>query len=198
MHIHLGMVAPMGWREEETKVEIKPRGRPRTEGTITTVELLAWTQEQGGQAKAARILDIPRRTLRNYLAGRAMPPQTAARITHKVFGPAEGVTKAGPENPSKVSIGFSGPAPESGTRLSPLVRRLRREAETASPEPSAHDAEDAAYAYRERFAIAVEGGASEAQAHRIALREAHADYKWLAWAGAFAFEPMQGRPEVAA
>lgn len=57
---------------------------PRTETRGWMEGLHFYVNAMGGKAQAARQLDVPRRTLRNWLAGTMPPPERKARITSLV------------------------------------------------------------------------------------------------------------------
>lgn len=82
-HVHLGTLAPLGWTEENTMIETKPRGRPRIKASTTTEELREWVSSQKSQRTAAKLLGLPLSTLQRCLQGQALPAK--AQIPHRGF-----------------------------------------------------------------------------------------------------------------
>lgn len=128
IHVHVGALAPFGWTTANATIEVRGAGRPRRTGPVTPVELLGFVQARGGQRAAALALGIPRRSLREYLAGRAVPPEVASRVTHRDFAPTSDVDLDSPSGGREITVkgstGISRPPPSR-------VRLSRREARTS-------------------------------------------------------------------
>jgi hypothetical protein len=80
-HVHVGMVAPLGWTSAMTSVVVRAPGGRRNERTVSTATLRAFVERSGGQRAAARKLGIHLRSLQRYLAGRALPRDLAGKIS---------------------------------------------------------------------------------------------------------------------
>ncbi len=181
-HVHVGAIAPLGWTTANTHVEARPAGRPRTNRLPMVEQLRRCVGEHGGQRAAAKALGISRRALRDYLGGRAVPAEVASKISCRDYAPILDATE-GVDQRGRVI-----PAETVSTRVTrPALSKARVE----------FDVDDARYAYRERYAIALDGGATEPRARHLALAELPV-FRFAAWAGAFDFEPRRRPCEDAA
>ncbi len=120
--LHVGRVVPggSGWRSSSVEIRTLEGGRPKAGAPMPPAELSGIVATLGGVRSTARAVGCNEKSIRNYMAGRGVPPAVASTLRHL----AKGVSSA---------LGIVQPADETPLKKNDLNRGFVRPLATLPP-----------------------------------------------------------------